>query len=101
MRTWLAVLTCCAACCAHAADVYPNKPIRIIITVAPGGGADITARAVGQKLSEAWGQQVVVDNRPGGNGIVGMDIALIHISEPTRLLSISYAVFCLKKKKKE
>ncbi len=75
MRTWLAVLTCCAACCAHAADVYPNKPIRIIITVAPGGGADITARAVGQKLSEAWGQQVVVDNRPGGNGIVGMDIA--------------------------
>ena len=75
MRTWLAVMTCCAACCAHAADVYPNKPIRIIITVAPGGGADITARAVGQKLSEAWGQQVVVDNRPGGNGIVGMDIA--------------------------
>ena len=75
MHTWLVVLTCCAACCAHAADVYPNKPIRIIITVAPGGGADITARAVGQKLSEAWGQQVVVDNRPGGNGIVGMDIA--------------------------
>jgi tripartite-type tricarboxylate transporter receptor subunit TctC len=75
MRTWLVVLSCWAACCAHAADVYPNKPIRIIITVAPGGGADITARAVGQKLSEAWGQQVVVDNRPGGNGIVGMDIA--------------------------
>ena len=41
----------------------------------PVGVADITARAVGQKLSEAWGQQVVVDNRPGGNGIVGMDIA--------------------------
>ena len=75
MRTCLAVMTCCAAYCAHAADVYPNKPIRIIITVAPGGGADITARAIGQKLSEAWGQQVVVDNRPGGNGIVGMDIA--------------------------
>jgi len=75
MRTWLAVLSCLAACLAHAADAYPNKPIRIIITVVPGGGADITARAVGQKLTEAWGQQVVVDNRPGGNGIVGMDIA--------------------------
>ena len=75
MRTWPTVLSCLAACCAHAADVYPNKPIRIIITVAPGGGADITARAIGQKLAEAWGQQVVVDNRPGGNGIVGMDIA--------------------------
>ncbi len=75
MRTSLVVLTCFAACCANAADVYPNKPIRIIITVAPGGGADITARAIGQKLAEAWGQQVVVDNRPGGNGIVGMEIA--------------------------
>src|SRR5476649_2711271 len=72
MRIWLAILLCLAACCAHAADVYPNKPIRIIITVAPGGGSDITARAIGQKLIEAWGQQVVVDNRPGGNGIVGM-----------------------------
>ena len=75
MRASLVVLTCFAACCANAADVYPNKPIRIIITVAPGGGADITARAIGQKLAEAWGQQVVVDNRPGGNGIVGMEIA--------------------------
>jgi len=54
---------------------YPNKPIRWIITVAPGGGADITTRTIGQKLTEAWGQQVIVDNRPGGNGIVGMELA--------------------------
>ena len=60
---------------AFAADVYPARPIRIIILVVPGGGADITSRAIGQKLTEAWGQQVIVDNRPGGNGIVGMDIA--------------------------
>ena len=60
---------------ALAADVYPVRPIRIIILVVPGGGADITSRAIGQKLTEAWGQQVIVDNRPGGNGIVGMDIA--------------------------
>ncbi len=60
----------------HAAETpYPNKPIRIILTVAPGGGSDITTRTVGQKLTEAWGQQVIVDNRPGGGGIVGMEIA--------------------------
>jgi len=74
MRVALALLLSMGAA-AHAAGAYPVKPIRIIITVAPGGGADITARAVGQKLTEAWGQQVIVDNRPGGNGIVGMDIA--------------------------
>jgi len=56
----------------HAQPAYPNKPIRIIITVAQGGGSDITTRTVGQKLIEAWGQQVIVDNRPGGNGIIGM-----------------------------
>ena len=61
-----------AAC---AAETYPSRPIRIVILVVPGGGADITTRAVGQKLTEAWGQQVIVDNRPGGNGAVGMEIA--------------------------
>ena len=54
---------------------YPSKPIRVVILVVPGGGADVTSRMVGQKLTESWGQQVIVDNRPGGNGIVGMEIA--------------------------
>jgi len=83
MRTLLAALLCLAASAAHAADraakdpvsAYPTKPIRILITVVPGGGSDVTARAIGQKLTEAWGQQAIVDNRPGGNGVVGMDIA--------------------------
>ena len=56
-------------------QAYPSRSIRIIILVVPGGGADITTRAIGQKLTEAWGQQVIVDNRPGGNGVVGMEIA--------------------------
>ena len=64
-----------AAAAAERALAYPSRPIRIIITVVPGGGADVTARAIGQKLTEAWGQQAIVDNRPGGNGVVGMDIA--------------------------
>jgi tripartite-type tricarboxylate transporter receptor subunit TctC len=55
-------------------QAYPSRPIRMVILVVPGGGADITTRAVGQKLTEAWGQQVIVDNRPGGNGAVGMEI---------------------------
>ncbi len=83
MRIVLSALLCLAAFAAPAAEraandpaaAYPSRPIRIIITVVPGGGADVTSRAIAAKLTEAWGQQAIVDNRPGGNGVVGMDIA--------------------------
>ncbi len=52
---------------------YPNKPIRIITPYPPGGGGSILARLIGQKLTESWGQQVLVDNRPGGNTIIGSE----------------------------
>jgi tripartite-type tricarboxylate transporter receptor subunit TctC len=55
------------------AQTYPAKPIHIIVPFAPGGITDVVARALGQKLSEAWKQQVVVENRPTGAGIVGVD----------------------------
>jgi tripartite-type tricarboxylate transporter receptor subunit TctC len=53
---------------------YPDKPVRFIVTFAPGGGTDIFARAIAQKLTEAWGQPVISDNRAGGNGNIGTDI---------------------------
>ena len=56
-----------------AAQTYPAKPIHIIVPFAPGGITDVIARALAQRLSEAWKQQVVVENRPTGAGIVGVD----------------------------
>jgi tripartite-type tricarboxylate transporter receptor subunit TctC len=70
----IAVALACALPAAHAAD-YPEKPIRIIVPFTPGGSTDILARMIGQKLQEAWGQQVIADNRPGANGVVAADIA--------------------------
>lgn len=63
-----------AAPCAFAQGSYPNKPVRAIVPVAPGGGGDIVTRAIAQKLAESWGQQVIVDNRAGAGGIVGLEI---------------------------
>jgi len=56
-----------------AQQAYPNKPIRFITPYPPGGGTTVVARFVGQKLTESWGQQVLVDNRPGGNTIIGTE----------------------------
>ena len=55
---------------------YPNRPVQIIVPFTPGTGMDILARAVGQKLSERWGQPVIVDNRPGASGNIGTDFVV-------------------------
>jgi tripartite-type tricarboxylate transporter receptor subunit TctC len=61
---------------AQAADVpFPSKPVRLIVPFTPGGSTDILARAVGQKLSETWKQPVIIDNRPGAGGAIGMELA--------------------------
>src|SRR5688500_2891964 len=63
------------ACARAGAQAYPVKPTPYIVPLAPGGMPDLLGRVVGQKLSEAWGQQVIVDNRPGAAGGVGAAIA--------------------------
>ncbi|MGQ0750918.1 MAG: tripartite tricarboxylate transporter substrate binding protein [Betaproteobacteria bacterium] len=57
------------------AQDYPNRPIRIIVAFPPGASTDIVARLVGQRLSDAWGQNVVIENRPGAGGNIGSQIA--------------------------
>ena len=66
LATWIGAVT---------AQAYPAKPVRMIVGFAPGGGTDVTARAIVQQLSDGLGQRVVIDNRPGANGVVGTEIA--------------------------
>jgi tripartite-type tricarboxylate transporter receptor subunit TctC len=60
---------------ARAAESFPSRPVRMIVPYAAGGGADIVGRLIAQRLSESWGQQVVVDNRAGAGGNIGTEIA--------------------------
>jgi tripartite-type tricarboxylate transporter receptor subunit TctC len=69
------LLLLCAAFSVHAQSDYPSKPVRIIAQFSPGTSTDIIARAIGIKFSEAWGQPVVVENRPGAGAIIGTEAA--------------------------
>lgn len=69
-----AALAMQAAVAADAAKDYPGRPVRFIVPFAPGAGTDTTARTIAQKLSDKWGQQVIVDNRTGAGGAIGVDL---------------------------
>ena len=75
MRTdkLLALIALCAAAAGALAQGYPANPIRIVVGFPPGGGNDIIARMVGAKMQEAWGQPVVIDNKPGANSIIAAE----------------------------
>jgi len=68
-----------------AAD-YPVKPVRFIVALAPGGGTDFVARVLAGRLSETWGQQVVVDNRPGAGSIIGAELVAKAVPDGYTLL---------------
>jgi tripartite-type tricarboxylate transporter receptor subunit TctC len=74
---WIASVIALVVFCAAPAQAqnYPAKPIHILVPYAPGGISDIASRILGAKLTEAWGQQVLVENRPGGNGFIAMAAA--------------------------
>jgi tripartite-type tricarboxylate transporter receptor subunit TctC len=56
------------------AQSYPARPIRLVVPYPPGGSTDLVARVIGQKMGDAWGQQVIIDNRPGASGMIGNEL---------------------------
>jgi tripartite-type tricarboxylate transporter receptor subunit TctC len=76
---------------AKSPEAYPGRPIRILVGFTPGGGPDITARYIAQKLTESWKQQVIVDNRPGAGGTVAAGTAATANPDGYTLLSVSSA----------
>ena len=68
---------------------YPTKPIRIVVAYTPAGATDILARTIGQKLTEAWGQAVIIDNRPGANGNIGSEYAAKATPDGYTLLMVT------------
>ena len=81
------LLACAAG--AHAASAYPDRPVRMIVPFTPGGGTDLVARMIAQKLGENLGQPVVVDNRPAVDGVVGTEIAARSQPDGYTLLQVS------------
>lgn len=88
------LLACQLPAHAQGAASFPNRTVRIVVPYTPGGTTDIMARAIGQKLSDAWGQPVIVDNKPGASGWLGMQaVAKSPADGYTVVLTISNAVY--------
>jgi tripartite-type tricarboxylate transporter receptor subunit TctC len=98
-RRWVAAGTVAGiagvAAGAHAAEAYPTKPIRMIVPFSPGGTSDTLARILGQKMTEQWGQQIVVDFRPGASGIIGTEIAMRAAPDGYTLMHGNLAQFAI------
>ena len=89
------ILLTSAAACVSAADAFPSRPLRLIVPFPPGGGTDIMARMVGQRLNDAFGVQVVVDNRGGAAGIIGTDLAAKATPDGHTLMIGSVSTICI------
>ena len=81
--------------CSGTAQIYPAKPIRVIVAFAPGGGTDILSRVIGQSLQDAWGQPVVIENRPGASGRIGTELVARAAPDGHTLLGTSSGPFVI------
>ena len=89
-------LRCCIAAIAafscvglSQAQTYPNKPVRIVVGYPPGGAVDAIARVVGQQMTQAFGQQFIVENRGGASGIIGADVVAKSAADGYSLVVLS------------
>src|SRR3954467_4137509 len=89
MRSLLLLVVACLLAGNAAAQSYPAKPVRLIIPFPPGGSNDVVGRVIAAQLSERLGQSVVVDNRGGGGGTIGMNAAAKSPADGYTLLMIS------------
>jgi tripartite-type tricarboxylate transporter receptor subunit TctC len=88
LRAWATVAALVLASAATAAQSYPDKPIRLVVPFPAGGTTDILARTVGQRLTMAWGQPVIIENRPGAGATIGADyVAKAHPDGYTLLMA--------------
>jgi len=92
-RLALALLACFALS-AHA-QTWPSKPVRMVVAYPPGGGIDVMARQIAEKLAQAWGQPVVVENKPGANTIVATDAVAKSAPDGNTILMTSDATFSI------
>ena len=96
--TWLAgaVLGCCGAAIAQEKPAdYPTRPIRIVVAASAGAGGDMMARAVAQMLVDAWGQNTIVDNRPGGSGTIGVELVARSAPDGYTMLALGDTLMIL------
>lgn len=94
MRTWIGCVAAaaCMAATTLCAQSYPTRPVRIVVPFSPGGATDIVTRIVAQRLTEAWSQTVVVDNRAGAAGNIGGDIVAKAAPDGHTLLMTSGSI---------
>lgn len=92
IATMMGVIVASTACAQAAEPNYPHRPLRLIIPMSAGGATDIFVRTVVPKMSELFGQQVVVDNRPGANGVIGDEMAVRAPADGYTLMANSIAI---------
>ena len=92
MRTLISILLCL---CCFAAHAWPTKPVRLVVAYPPGGGIDVMARQIAEKLTPVWGQPVVVENKPGANTIVATDAVAKSPADGHTILLTTDATFSI------